>query len=102
MAEASAVKNRVSNRRTRPGGVIARAIRNRLEGSGSRPASANGFHSPLKAGVAPYLLRPRHRPGSPQASRIAAIASDFARDGAIFGLPLSKLASSSFEIGAAT
>ena len=26
MAEASAVKNRVSNRRTRPGGVIARAM----------------------------------------------------------------------------
>ena len=46
MAEASAVKKRVSKRRTRPGGVIARAIRNRLEGSGNRPASANGFHGP--------------------------------------------------------
>src|ERR1700704_419750 len=102
MAEASAVKNRVSNRRTRPGGVIARAIRNRLDGSGSRPASLNDFHTPSSFGAAPSLLRPRQSPVSSQASRIAAIASDFARDGAIFGLPLSKLASSSFGIGAAT
>ena len=40
------MKKRVSKRRTRPGGVIARAIRNRLDGSGSRPASANGFQAP--------------------------------------------------------
>src|SRR3954452_15031362 len=100
MAEASAVKNRVSNRLTRPGGVIARAIKNRLDGSGSSPASLNGFHSPLSAGVVPSLLRPRHNPVSSQASRIAAIASDLARDGVIFGLPLSKLASSSLGIGA--
>ena len=46
MLEASAVKKRVSKRRTRPGGVIARAIRNRLDGSGSRPASVNGFQAP--------------------------------------------------------
>ena len=40
------MKNRVSKRRTRPGGVIARAIRNRLDGSGNRPASEKGFHAP--------------------------------------------------------
>src|SRR5258707_15054369 len=102
MAEASAVKNRVSKRRTRPGGVIARAIRNRLEGSGSRPASLNGFHTPPSFGAAPSLLRPRQSPVSSQASRIAATASERARDGGVFGLPLSRLASSSFGIGAAT
>ncbi len=51
MAEASAVKKRVSKRRTRPGGVMARAIRNRLDGSGSRPASANGFQGPSSFAV---------------------------------------------------
>src|ERR1700716_2046866 len=102
MAEASAVKNRVSNLRTRPGGVIARAIRNRLEGSGSRPASLNGFHSPLRAGVAPSLLRPRQSPVSSQASRIAAIASARARESEVFGLPFIRLASSSLEMEAAT
>ena len=73
------MKKRVSNRLTRPGGVIARAIRNRLEGSGSRPASANGFQAPSSFAF-PSVLRPRQRPVSSQASRIAAIASDLARE----------------------
>ena len=58
MAEASAVKKRVSKRRTRPGGVIARAIRKRPDGSGSRPASANGFHGPSSSALRLPLLRP--------------------------------------------
>src|SRR6266404_9638453 len=102
MAEASAVKNLVSKRRTRPGGVMARAIKNSPDGSGNRPASAKGFHAPSSAGVAPLLLRPRQRPVSSQASRIAAIANERARDGVILGLPFSRLASSSLLIGAAT
>ena len=102
MAEASAVKKRVSKRRTRPGGVIARAIRNSPDGSGSRPASVNGFHGPSSAGAAPLLLRPRQSPVSSQASRIAATASERARDGVIFGLPFRRFASSAFGIGAAT
>ena len=81
---------------------MARAIRNRPEGSGSRPASANAFQAPSITGVLPSLLRPRQSPVSSQASRIAAIASDFARDGVIFGLPFKRLVSSSFGIGAAT
>src|SRR6201999_2461449 len=101
-ADASAVKNPVSKRLTRPGGVIARAIRNSPDGSGNSPASLNGFHAPSSVDALPSLLRPRQRPVSSQASRIAAIASDRARDGVIFGLPLSRLASSSREIGAAT
>jgi hypothetical protein len=52
MVEASAVKNLVSNRRTRPGGVIARAIKNSPDGSGNSPASAKGFHAPSSAGAA--------------------------------------------------
>jgi hypothetical protein len=92
IAEASAVKNRVSKRRTRPGGVMARAIRNRPDGSGSSPASANGFHSPINLplqfhscvepcgrGKARFLRRPREWPR---------LASARARAGAIFGLPL--------------
>src|ERR1700675_3360976 len=102
MLDASAVKNLVSKRRTRPGGVIARAIKNSPDGSGSNPASLKGFHSPSSLGAAPLLLRPRQRPVSSQASRIAAIASERARDGVIFGLPLSRLASSALGIGAAT
>src|SRR5882762_3978786 len=102
MVDASAVKNRVSKRRTRPGGVMARAIKNSPDGSGNRPASAKGFHAPSSAAGAPLLLRPRQRPVSSQASRIAAIASDRARDGVILGLPFKRLASSSFGIGAAT
>src|ERR1700720_2589104 len=102
MVDASAVKNLVSKRRTRPGGVIARAIRNRLDGSGNRPASVKGFQAPSSVGVLPLLLRPRQSPVSSQASRIAAIASERARDGVIFGLPLSRFASSAFGIGAAT
>src|SRR3984957_15910420 len=102
MVEASAVKNLVSKRRTRPGGVIARAIKNSPDGSGNRPASVKGFHGPSRSGVAPLLLRPRQRPVSSQASRIAAIASDLARDGVIFGLPFNRLASSAPGIGAAT
>src|ERR1700676_1120382 len=102
MVEASAVKNLVSKRRTRPGGVIARAIKNSPEGSGSNPASLNGFHAPSSVGAAPLLLRPRQSPVSSQASRIAATANERARDGVIFGLPLSRLASSAFGIGAAT
>src|SRR4029079_11401189 len=93
-AEAPAVKKRVSNRLTRPGGVIARAIRNRLDGSGNRPASANGFQAPSSFAL-PSLLPPRQSPVSSQASRIAAIASDFAREAGVFGLPLARLASSS-------
>src|ERR1700716_3141247 len=102
MVEASAVKNLVSNRRTRPGGVIARANKNSPDGSGNSPASAKGFHAPSSAGAAPLLLRPKQSPVSSQASRIAAIASERARDGVIFGLPLSRLVSSAFGIGAAT
>ena len=80
MLEASAVKKRVSKRRTRPGGVIARAIRNRLDGSGSRPASVNGFQAPSSfTGLS--TLRPRQSPVSSQASRIAATASARAREG---------------------
>ena len=101
MLEASAVKKRVSKRRTRPGGVIARAIRNRLDGSGSRPASVKGAQAPSSfTGLS--TLRPRQSPVSSQASRMAATASARARDAAIFGLPLSRLASSSAEMGAAT
>src|SRR3982074_830064 len=102
MVEASAVKNRVSKRRTRPGGVIARAIRNSPDGSGSSPASLKGFHSPSSFGAAPLLLRPRQRPVSSQASRIAAIASERARDGVIFGLRFIRLASSAFGFGGVT
>src|SRR5260370_25249763 len=102
MAEASAVKKRVSKRRRLRGGVIARAIKNSPDGSGRRPASVNGFHAPSSAGTAPLLLRPRHRPVSSEASRIAAIANARARDGVILGLPFSRLASSGFGIGAAT
>src|SRR5580704_16407831 len=91
MAEASAVKKRVSKRRTRPGGVMARAIKNSPDGSGSRPASENGFHAPSSFGADPSALRPRQRPVSSQASRIAATASDFAREAAIFGLPFNRL-----------
>src|ERR1700733_6293775 len=101
MAEASAVKNRVSKRRTRPGGVIARAIKNSPDGSGNSPASVKGFHGPSRVGAAPLLLRPRQRPVSSQASRIAATARERARDGVIFGLPFSRLASGAFGIGAA-
>src|SRR5205085_2655299 len=100
-AEASAVKKRVSKRLTRPGGVMARAIRNREDGSGNNPASVNGFQGPSSfADVS--TLRPRQSPVSSQASRIAATASARAREGAIFGLPLRRLASSSLVIGAAT
>src|SRR6202790_4560716 len=102
MVDASAVKNLVSKRRTRPGGVIARAIKNSPDGSGSRPASVNGFHAPSSAGPAPLLLRPRQRPVSSQASRIAAIANARARDGVILGLPFKRFSSSAFGIGAAT
>ena len=62
----------------------------------------NGFQAPSSFGAVPSLLRPRQSPVSSQASRIAAIASERARDGVIFGLPFSRLASSSFGIGAAT
>src|SRR5450631_3946427 len=79
MLDASAVKNLVSKRRTRPGGVIARAIKNSPDGSGSNPASLKGFHSPSSFGAAPLVLRPRQRPVSSQASRIAAIANERAR-----------------------
>ena len=82
--------------------MIARAIRNSPDGSGSRPASANGFQAPSSFGLAPSVLRPRQRPVSSQASRIAAMASDLAREADILGLPLSRFVSSSFEIGAAT
>ena len=57
MLDASAVKNLVSKRRTRPGGVIARAIKNSPDGSGSNPASLKGFHSPSSFGAAPSVLR---------------------------------------------
>src|SRR6266851_9379233 len=102
MLDASAVKNLVSKRRTRPGGVIARAIKNSPDGSGSNPASLKGFHSPSSFGAAPLVLRPRQRPVSSQASRIAAIANERARDGVIFGLPFIRLVSSAFGIAAAT
>src|ERR1700732_2992458 len=102
MLEASAVKKRVSKRRTRPGGVIARAIKNSPDGSGKRPASVNGFHAPSRIGAAPLLLRPRQRPVSSQASRIAATAKERARDGVIFGRPFSRFASRASDIGAAT
>src|ERR1700724_3946883 len=100
MAEASAVKNLVSKRRTGPGGVIARAIRNSPDGSGKSPASAKGLHGPSSAGAAPLLLRPRQRPVSSQASRIAATARERARDGVIFGRPFNRFASSDSDIGA--
>src|ERR1700684_2355818 len=101
MVEASAVKKRVSKRLTRPGGVIARAIRKRPEGSGSRPASANGFHGPDSAGALRWVTRPRQRPVSSHASRMAATASERARAVVILGLPFKRLASSAFGIGAA-
>src|ERR1700682_5819440 len=102
MLEASAVKKRVSKRRTRPGGVIARAIKNSPDGSGKRPASVKGFHAPSSVGAAPLLLRPRQRPVSSQASRIAATVNDRAREGVILGLPLTRFSSSAFGMGAAT
>ena len=96
------MKKRVSKRLTRPGGVMARAIRNRLDGSGSSPASENGAQGPSSFAAGPSVLRPRQSPVSSQASRIAAIASDWAREAVIFGLPYNRLASSSLGIGAAT
>src|SRR5258706_14132733 len=101
MAEASAVKKRVSKRLTRPGGVIARAIKNSPDGSGSRPASVNGFHAPSSAGTAPLLLRPRQRPVSSQASRIAAIANARAHDGLIQGRTFSRLCAIAYGLAAA-
>ena len=86
MAEASAVKKRVSKRRTRPGGVIARAIRNRLDGSGNRPASANGFQAPSSFdGLSQPCGRGRAR--FPRRLRGLRLASARARDDGIFGLP---------------
>ncbi len=64
-------------------------------GSGRRPASLKASHTPGSFLVAPSTLRPRQRPVSSQASRIAATASERARDGGVFGLPFIRLASSS-------
>ena len=83
-------------------GVMARAIRNSPDGSGKRPASVKAFHGPSRSGTEPLLLRPRQRPVSSQASRIAAIASARARVGVILGLPFSRFSSSAFGMGAAT
>src|SRR3954467_12792814 len=102
MLEASAGKNLGAKRRPRPGGVIARAIKNSPDGSGNSPASVKGAHGPASTGAAPLLVRPRQRPVSSHASRIAAIANECAREAVIFGLPLSRFASSAFGIGAAT
>ena len=57
------MKKRVSKRLTRPGGVIARAIRNRLDGSGSRPASVNGAQGPSSFARGPFSLAPEAQPG---------------------------------------
>ena len=57
-----AAKKRVSKRRTRPGGVIARATKRRFFSAGRTPCSAKPFQSALVVANAP--LRPSSSPAS--------------------------------------
>src|SRR5689334_11539420 len=57
---------------------------------------------PVKLRGVPSVLRPKQSPVSSQASRIAAMASERAREGVILGLPFRRFRSRAVGIGAAT
>ena len=103
IAEASAVKKRVSKRRTRPGGVIARAIRNRPDGSGSRPASLNGLPAPGAACALVPALRCRGKGRFPRRLRGSRRSPAHARARRrSSGCPSAGWPAARREIGAAT